>query len=317
MSATRSGVAPDILALLDATSTTTDSRPGQGSVSIARARQQHEDDAARFSPPSRRAEVGSVTDILIPSAAAPIAARIYRPVAEPVGALLWIHGGGWVTGSIETADAIARALCARCGLSVVSTSYRLAPEYPFPHGLDDVRSATEWMLTNRAQLGGASTPVLVGGDSAGGNLAAVVARDFGREAITGQVLVYPVVALDQPQDAFPSRVVNGSGFYVEWSDVAWAIEKYVLPTERGDHRVSPLNADAAGSPPAVIVVAGFDPLRDEGVAFANLLTRAGVEVELLEFPALVHGAFDMTGRAPSAEAALSVLASAIDGLVAR
>jgi acetyl esterase len=317
VSATRSGVAPDVLALLGATPATTSARPGQGSVSIAQARQQHEDDAARFSPPARRAVVGSVTDVLIPSSSASIEARVYRPVTDPTGTLLWVHGGGWVTGSIETADAIARALCARCGLSVVSTSYRLAPEDPFPHGLDDVRSATEWMLTNRAQLGGASAPALVGGDSAGGNLAAVVAREFGREAITGQVLVYPVVALDQPQNAFPSRVANGSGFYVEWADVAWAIEKYVPAAERGDHRVSPLNADAAGSPAAVIAVAGFDPLRDEGVAFADLLTRAGVEVELLEFPGLVHGALDMTGSAPSAEAALTVLASAVDRLVAR
>lgn len=317
MTSSRTGVAPDILALLDAQPTTTATRPGQGGVSIAEARRQHEEDAARFTPRSRRDEVGSITDVVIPSPNAPIEARVYRPTGESVGTLLWIHGGGWVTGSIETADAIARALCARCGLSVVSTSYRLAPEAPFPQGLDDVRAATEWTLTTRARLGGAWAPVLVGGDSAGGNLAAVVAREFGREAIAGQVLVYPAVALDQPQDAFPSRVANGTGFYVEWSDVAWAIEKYVPAAERSDPRVSPLAADVTASPAAVVVVAGFDPLRDEGVAFADRLTRSGVEVELLEFPTLVHGAFDMIGGADSADAALTVLASAIDRLVAR
>ncbi|MBN9239571.1 MAG: hypothetical protein BGO97_07745 [Micrococcales bacterium 70-64] len=301
------GVAPDVAELLDRHSAVIGARPGSNPVPIDQARQQHENDVLRFSPRETRDAVESVSDVELPAPRGTVSARLYRPAGASHAVMVWIHGGGWVTGSIDTGDVVARALCARCDLTVVSVSYGLAPEHPWPSGLEDVRAAVAWVRENVAD----AAPLLIGGDSAGGNLAAVIAGELGRDVVAGQVLVYPVIALDEPQDAYPSRVENGTGYYVQWDDVAWAIDKYVGEPDRGDPGVSPIRGVAAGRPPAVIAVAGFDPLRDEAVAFAEWLDAGGVAVDLLEFPGLVHGAFDMIGGSSTADEAMTALASAV------
>lgn len=304
-------VAPDIVALLESEPESKEQRPGTHPMPIEAARQQHEADVNRFSPPAGRDEVASVEDLNIPASGRALAARIYRPAAAPAGIILWIHGGGWVTGSTQTADVVARALCARSDLIVVSIPYRLAPEHPWPQGLDDARDAARWLVAHPLD-GETEHPVLIGGDSAGGNLAAVIAQELAGTALAGQVLLYPVIALDEPQDAYASRVDNATGYYVEWSDVAWAIDKYVGVPDRSDPRVSPMRSvDAVGGVSAVIAVAGHDPLRDEGIAYARWLEQRDVSVDLLEFPGLLHGAFDMIGRSPSADQAMTDVATAI------
>ncbi len=282
-------------------------RPGTSPMSIDDARAQHEADARRFTPIEVRDVVGEIRDEL---ADGRVPVRIYSPPESgPHATLVWLHGGGWVTGSLETGDIAARALCSRVGVTVVSVEYALAPERPWPAGLDDCLVAFDWVASRLADLGGTDS-LWVGGDSAGGNLAALVAlQRAGR--LDGQVLLYPVVALDETQDAYPSRVGNASGFYVEWADVAWAIDTYI-PDAASRGSASPSRSPIlADSPRAVIATVEFDPLRDEGAAYAELLRADGVDVELLEFEGLVHGCFDMLGTSPTADAAMDSVAEAI------
>lgn len=310
-------VTPEIQALLTAQSTDPAfARPGTDPLTIPEARELHDTDAAAFTPPNIRDQVGTMEEIDIPSRNGPLRGRLYHPEGErPTATLLWFHGGGWVTGSLDTADIAARALCARAGVTVATVEYALAPERPWPAAYEDGVDALRWASSSLPELGG-SDVLLIGGDSAGGNVAATIALTHAH-LLGGQVLIYPVIDLDRPQQDHPSRIANGAGYYVAWADIQWAIDRYIPEiAERRHPTASPSrSSQLADAPAAVIAAVEFDTLLDEDRAYAMQLRQAGVEVDFLEFSGLVHGAFDMLGLSPAADAAMSAVAQSLRSLV--
>lgn len=229
-----------------------------------------------------------------------ITVRVYRPRPTATGrTLVWCHGGGWVTGDLQYSDELCRFLARDADTTVVSVGYRLAPEHPFPRALEDTRSAIEWA---RSSIGGV---LAVGGDSAGGALAAACApgTDF-------LVLVYPVTDHDLTR---PSYVTRAEAFPVGAAAMRWFWDHYLPDPARRD-KASPLRGDLSGHPPAVVVVAGHDPLYDEGVAYARKLRAAGVSVTLRDYPSLVHGFFRLTGAVPAARTAMTELTDTVGQL---
>jgi acetyl esterase len=233
-----------------------------------------------------REEVAEVQDVV---AGGPNA-RAYRPVAacEPLGAIVWCHGGGWIMGDIEGFEHVCRSLANAAGHVVVSVDYRLAPEHPFPAALDDALAAVEWALGHGArQLGYDADRVVVGGDSAGGNLAAVAARRHS-DRVAGQLLVYPVVDAKMATGSYRDAAGADIGGLTPDS-MERCFAAYLQGGDPTDPDVSPLRGDLTGVPPALIAVAEHDVLRDDGLAYAEALAAAGVEVELLRFDDMVHG----------------------------
>jgi acetyl esterase len=290
------------------------------------ARRSHEADAARFTPPARRAAVASVRQVELSHDEAAPTVRIYRPEAEPVPlpTIVWYHGGGWTTGSLETGDILARRLCAGAQAVVASVSYRLAPEHPWPAAADDATLALKWVAENIDQLGGDEGCIAVGGDSAGGNLAAVVAQtapDLGAP-LAGQILLYPFLDLDMNTAAtrYPSLEENARGYYVTLADLHWCVGNYLPPgADPTDPRISPaLHPDLSGLPAAVIAVAEYDPLRDQGLVYADALRASSVSVTLHQGRGLIHGYCDMVGVVPAARTELeNVVQSVRDALASR
>jgi len=234
--------------------------------------------------------VGAVSDRTIPGPTGEIPMRVYRPEGDgPVPTVVYFHGGGWVVGDLDTHDRPCRELCRTAGAVVVSVDYRLAPEHPFPAGVEDAYAATEWVAEHAEAVGGDGR-LAVAGDSAGGNLAAVVslmARDNDEPTIGHQVLLYPVI----DDDVYDSTVEFSEGYGLDGSVGAWFDECYV-PSEV--HRANPLlypmkACDHAGLPPATVITAGFDPLRDQGLAYADRLAEAGLSVTQENFPDMIHG----------------------------
>ena len=227
--------------------------------------------------------------------------RLYRGSAARPGdmqpALLFFHGGGWVFGDIETHDNLCRALANSAACTVISVDYRLAPEHKFPAAVDDCWAAFEWVNANAAALAIDPTRMAVGGDSAGGNLAAVVAmmaQQRGAPHVVHQVLLYPTVDLAMQSESYRR---NGTDYNLTAAAMRWFRDHYLnSPDEIADWRVSPILAKhIANLPPAFVAVAGCDPLHDEGVAFAKLLERNGVPVTLRSFPGQMHGFASMSG----------------------
>jgi acetyl esterase len=262
-------------------------------------------------PPAAVVPVGSTEDLTIPAAdGAAIPARVYRPEqAGPAPTVVLLHGGGWVIGDLDTHDNLARSLCRDCAAVVVSVDYRLAPEARFPAAVEDAIAATRWAGEHLAELGG-NDVLAVAGDSAGGNLAAVVAHELrdrpqpGVPALAAQLLIYP--ATDVLGD-YASRTDNGEGYFLDLPTMGWFMEHYVGDAQEAyaDPRVSPLRAESlADLPPAVVVTAEFDPLRDEGEAYADALRAAGVKVEVRRFDGLIHGFIDMGPHAAAAQQAV-------------
>lgn len=251
--------------------------------------------------PARRP---SAEDRLIPGPGGTIRVRLYRPLGrDPDSILLFIHGGGWVLGGIESADPVAAALCAATGSLVVSPDYRLAPEHPFPAAPDDVLAVYEWILGEMAAGRFAARGVFVAGDSAGGNLAAVLcldARDRGLRQPAGQLLFYPVTDLSRADTASYGRFAKG--FILDREDMEWFISLYAPDaSSRKDPRASPLLATSlAGLAPTLIFTAAFDVLRDEGEAYAAALEVAGVAAELRRMRGLAHGFLSMSRFVPAA-----------------
>jgi acetyl esterase len=262
--------------------------------------------------PSQVIPVGTTEDLTIPGPAGPMRARVYRPEAEGEQAptLVFIHGGGFVIGDIDTHDNQARALCRGADAVVLSVDYRLAPEDPWPAGVEDGLAAVRWAAENIDRLGGDPSRLAVGGDSAGGNLSAVVAqqlRDSDGPQLAAQLLIYPAVDLD-PDGDYPSRVENADGYLLTAADMEWFGAHYLDDDQRRDPRASVLHADdLAGVAPAVIGVAEYDPLRDEGEAYAKKLSDAGVEVVLHRFDGLIHGFYGLGLVSPAAAAAVTTL----------
>ncbi|GAB3822478.1 alpha/beta hydrolase [Kribbella italica] len=268
--------------------------PGSGGLpkSVAAARAGLLRGTALVSGPLR--EVQRVTELTVRGADGQLGARLYVPRTAGRGLLVFFHGGGWVVGDLDTHDAYCRDVAAETGVRVLSVDYRLAPEAPAPVAAEDAVAAFSWAIEHAEDLGADPALVAVGGDSAGGNLAAVVAqqcvvRDIPAPAL--QLLIYPAVDLVGRR---PSRDLFGEGFFLTEEEILWYREHYTPdPTLRPDPRVSPLFGPLEGLAPAYVVTAGFDPLRDEGNEYADALTAAGVPTTHHQEPTLIHGFTNM------------------------
>lgn len=244
-------------------------------------------------------EVQKVEDRIIPGPAGEIPVRVYTPEgAGPFPVLVFFHGGGWVIGSIEMYDPVCRALTNRGQCVVVSVEYRLAPEYQFPAAPEDCYAATKWVAENAASLNGDPARIAVGGDSAGGNLSAVVsqmAKERSGPKLVFQLLIYP--ATDYYLPGTPSLMENGEGYFLTRDSMIWFSGHY-LPEgfDRYDPLAFPLHAkDFSGLPPAFVMTAEYDPLRDEGELYAERLKEAGVPVQVKRYPGMIHGFVSMAG----------------------
>ncbi len=265
-------------------------------------------------------EVARVDDRMVPAPDGDIPVRCYTPgsaIGEAHGVLVWFHGGGWVIGDIETADSTCRALANRAGCVVVSVDYRLAPEHPSPAALDDCVAALMWTVENFEVLGVDASRVAVGGDSAGGHLAALVCQrvraDFGPD-IDFQLLVYPVTDMTQ---SHPSIVENAEGYLLTRDSMEWFRHHYLGDGDRTDPAVSPWHApDLSGLPPALVITAELDPLRDEGEAYAARLQEAGVPTTLMRFDGQIHGFFAMPSLLDDAKVALDAAGAALRAALA-
>ncbi len=234
-------------------------------------------------------EVARIEDVVIPGAdGGRLRARAYWPAvpAEALGVLTWLHGGGWYVGDVESFDRVTRQLANASGAVCLSVDYRLAPEHPYPAAVHDARAAVRWATGDgAAQLGTDRARVVVGGDSAGGNLAAVAARHE-RTALRAQLLVYPALDASMAGD---SHREFGEGLMLVSADMERCWDLYLGKADRDDPDVSPLRAgDLAGVPPAYVAVAGHDLLRDDGLRYAEALRAAGVEVTLDRYDDMVH-----------------------------
>jgi len=241
-------------------------------------------------------ELRSVGNRTVPGPRGDVPVRVYVPHGEPTGVLVFFHGSGFVIYDLDSHDKECRLLARDAGVVVVSVDYALAPAHPFPAAIDDCLAATRWAWAHRDELEVAGRPLAVGGDSAGGNLAAVVSalfRDDPDVTITGQMLVYPVTDLAHES---PSYAENGDGYLLSAMVMRFFIECYTPDAQdRLDPRVSPLLADDfTGLPPTLVVTAEYDPLRDEGEAYARALESAGVDVTQVRYDGAVHGFWQMT-----------------------
>jgi|HubBroStandDraft_1064217.scaffolds.fasta_scaffold00239_2 cation diffusion facilitator CzcD-associated flavoprotein CzcO/acetyl esterase/lipase len=255
--------------------------------------------------------VGAIVDGTLPGADGPLPYRLYRPATPgPHPITVYFHGGGWVLGDEQSDDPFCRDLCRRSGMILVSVGYRHAPEHRFPAAAEDGYAAASWIAAHAAELGGRPGPILVAGWSAGGNIAAVtcqLARDRGGPEIAGQLLVNPVT--DSSFDR-PSYTENETGYFLTRALMLWFWDLYCAPADRTDPRAAPLRGKLEHLPPAFVATAEFDPLRDEGIAYAEALAAAGVPVEQLKARGQIHSSFTMvdvvltaaSGRARMAEA---------------
>jgi acetyl esterase len=253
-------------------------------------------------------EVCGVDNRVIPGPLGDIPVRIYRPLdarREPLPVVVFFHGGGWVVCDLDSHDDICRAITNASRCVVVSVDYRLAPEHPFPEPLEDSYAATAWVADHGDEIGVDSKRIAVVGDSAGGNLAAAVclmARDRGGPSIAFQVLVYPVTNHDFTT---PSHVNTGEGYFLKSDEVQWYWRRYIAKDTDAVHPyASPLRAsDHGGLPPALVITAEHDPLRDEGEAYAEALRRAGVAVESTRYDGMFHSFLSFLTELDSAAAA--------------
>jgi acetyl esterase len=239
---------------------------------------------------------------------------MYRPEGnEPLPVILYFHGGGYVKGGIEESDAFCRRLARTSGHVVLSVAYRLAPEHPFPAALDDAYASTVWACHHAAEVGGASGPVAVCGESAGGNLAAVtclLARSDPRIAIRHQVLLQPVLDFTL---SFPSMALPLTECLVPRDDLEWYYKTYYRDGNPKDRRVSPVFADDLSRlPPALIIAAEYDTLRDEAQAYSERLQGAGVATRYICYPGMVHGFLQMGGLVREAQSAVDDIARAVN-----
>ena len=252
------------------------------------------DDARRLMAMSRAVlgtgvDVGSRGMVDVPTRDGSIPALLLQPTERATGLIVYLHGGGWVIGSIEDYEVLARKLCAETGCAVLVPDYRLAPEHPFPAAPDDCEDALLWAWRERRHLIGHDGALVVAGDSAGGNLATVSAAALqGRVHLAGQVLIYPVTDSDVDR---PSYQAFGNGDVpLSRTDMVWFFQHYAPRSALSDPRISPLRAESLhGQPPAIVITAENDVLRDEGEAYASKLVEAGVPTVSRRYDGMTHG----------------------------
>lgn len=288
-----------------------------GGRSVARERAFMETQCRVLEPKTDRAV--AAREIQLAGAAGPIAGRIYRPEGCPEnsGALVFYHGGGFVLGSLDSHDGVCRALAARANCVVIAVDYRLAPENPAPAGLEDAISAFRDIAARSDEFAIDPSRLAVGGDSAGGNLSAVVSqttRDDARSPCF-QLLFYP--AVDFARDRESVRTF-ATGFLLEKASMDWFRGHYIPPEiDNSDPRLSPIYGDLEGLAPALVMTGGFDPLRDEGEAYGQAMRAAGVSVEIERKPSMIHAFLNFAGGVAGADAALSQGARALAKVLAR
>ncbi len=261
--------------------------------------------------------VADVRELAADGPHGPIPMRLYRPQpaldrGAPGPALLYFHGGGWVIGDLDTHDTLCREIATRAGQVVIAVDYRLAPEHRFPAAYDDALAALRWVHAQAAALGIDASKLAVGGDSAGGNLAAAVALEA-RDAdpplpIAFQLLIYPATDMRR---GHPSHMSNGEGYLLTAKTIAYFHDHYIVdPAHDLDWRASPLlHTDHARLPPALVITAGFDPLRDEGLDYARVLSAAGNHVSAVTFERQIHGFITMGRVLDEANTAVALCAS--------
>ncbi|MCH2671927.1 MAG: alpha/beta hydrolase [Chloroflexota bacterium] len=275
---------------------------------------------ARLRKRSPGPEVAKVEDRTIPGPDSDIPVRIYTPEGTgPFPILLWFHGGGWVVGDLESADGSARNLCVGGQCVVVSVDYRLAPDTKFPGPAEDCWAATTWAVNNSAIINGDSTRLAVGGDSAGGNLAAamsLMAADRGGPEIALQVLVYPVTDVNFNTISYTD---NAEGYSLTKVGMQWYWEHYLeSEADAKNPYAAPLQADSlVGQPPAIVITAEFDPLRDEGEAYAKRLTEAGVAATAIRYDGMIHGFFSMASVVDKSQQAVDEASAALRSAFSR
>ena len=264
-------------------------------------------------------ELASITDRTIPGPEGPVPVRIYRPSADSgLPVTVFFHGGGWVIGDLESHDHCCRTIAAKANCVVVAVDYRLAPEAKFPAAVDDAWAATEWVATHGDELDVDVSRLAVAGDSAGGNLAAVVAnmsRDHDHVEVIQQALIYPVTdgACDRP-----SMTDNAEGYLLTSTAMDFFHGHYLRSdADIADPRYSPIVSDLVGAPPAVVVTAEFDPLRDQGNEYAEKLAASGVEVDHVEYEGMFHGFFSMDAGLDVASKAQDQVAAALRNAFSR
>ena len=302
---------PQARAYLDAAARARSPDPGD----VAAVRSAYRESRLALAPPLP--EVAETRALSIPGAGGAIAARCHRGYGAESGAplpcLAYFHGGGWVCGDLDTHDAVCRGIANHARCAVISVDYRLGPEHRFPAAVEDARAALAWIARNAAALDVDPARLAVGGDSAGGNLAAVAAleaRDAGGPELALQILVYPVTDLGMGSASY-ARLAEGYG--LTRADMGWYRDRYLRDAgDAADWRASPLRArDVSGLPPAYVVTAGFDPLHDEGEAYAQRLADAGVPVTYECFEGQIHGFLLMGGVMAAANHAVYRIGQAI------
>lgn len=259
--------------------------------------------------PQRPVTIAGTRDLTIPGPASDLPARLYTPEGEgPFPLTVFFHGGGFVAYSLETHDSVCRELCAGAGTAVLSVDYRLAPEHRFPAGVDDAYAALVWAAAHGEELGADPSRLAVAGDSAGASLSIACtlrARDEGGPPLRAQLLIYPAADFVNV-DRYPSRRENAEGYFLTEERMQFFGQMYLSDPNHATHpHVSPLHAaDLAGLPPALVLTAEFDPLRDEGIAYAEALNAAGGRATHQPGPGMIHGFANMTGLSPAAAALL-------------
>ena len=260
--------------------------------------------------------VAEIRDLSCPGPGGDIAMRLYRgsPVkaGQPQPVLVWYHGGGWVLGSIDSHDGVCRELASRADITVISVDYRLGPDHMFPAAVDDAIASTWWIAENAGELDIDPTRLAVGGDSAGGNLSAVIsihARDTDGPRIAAQILAYPVTDMSLTQ-ASHARCADYPP--IPPKTMEWFFERYCRDADRTDWRAAPLLAEShTNLPPALVIVGGYDPLRDEGIAYADKMNAAGSSAEVFEMPGQIHGFLTMNKIITEASQAQAAMADAL------
>ncbi len=275
--------------------------------------QRRQNDALALAVQGPLVPVAAVRDLQIDGAAGPLRARHYSAGIENAPLLVYFHGGGFVYGNLDTHDVLTRLLCSAGGFSVLAVDYRLVPEVRFPAPIEDGCAAFRWAQKNAATLGADPARIGVGGDSAGGNVAAVVSQLLRENGPVCQLLIYP--ATDRTHD-HPSMISMASGAFLTTEMVRWYHAQYAAQADAADPRISPLvESNLGGLPPALIASAGFDPLRDEVEAYAQALQAAGTPATLHRFDALPHGFASMVGIHLPSRAALVALAESTKELL--